>query len=136
MIRLHRSLAEVRPESARQFYGLAATQIRRELIDLARHYNGPEGEGSNHDTDCGEAATTLRSPESEPDTLDAWTDFHEKVGFLPDDEREVFSLLWYEALNQPEAAALLGLSLATLKRRWQSARILLSRSMKDGQPDS
>jgi RNA polymerase sigma-70 factor (ECF subfamily) len=136
MIRLHRSLAEVRPESARQFYGLAATQIRRELIDLARRYNGPEGEGSNHDTDGGEAATTHRSPESEPDTLDAWTDFHEKVSFLPDDEREVFSLLWYEALNQPEAAALMGLSLATLKRRWQSARILLSEAMKDGQPDS
>ncbi len=29
MIRLHRSLAEVKPESPRQFYGLAATQIRR-----------------------------------------------------------------------------------------------------------
>ncbi|MCD0463070.1 LamG-like jellyroll fold domain-containing protein [Roseiconus lacunae] len=42
IIRLHRALAEVRPESPRQFYGLAATQIRRELIDLARKHDGPE----------------------------------------------------------------------------------------------
>ena len=34
-LRLHRSLSEVKPESVRQFFGLAATQIRRTLIDLA-----------------------------------------------------------------------------------------------------
>jgi len=37
MIRLHRSLVEVRPDSARAFLGLAAVQIRRTLLDLARH---------------------------------------------------------------------------------------------------
>lgn len=36
VMRLHRSLSEVQPESVRQFFGLAATQIRRTLIDLAR----------------------------------------------------------------------------------------------------
>src|ERR1700733_5961134 len=40
LVRLHRSLAEVRPESVRHLDNLAATQIRRELIDLARHYQG------------------------------------------------------------------------------------------------
>src|SRR5688500_16433430 len=33
LLRLHRSLETVRPGSAGQFYGLAATHIRRELID-------------------------------------------------------------------------------------------------------
>lgn len=42
LIRLHRSLETVEPESVAQFYGLAATQIRRELIDLARHHFGPQ----------------------------------------------------------------------------------------------
>ena len=51
LIRLHRSLAEVRPETVRHFDNLAATQIRRELIDLARSYYGPEGLGANHHTD-------------------------------------------------------------------------------------
>ena len=34
MIRLHRSLVDVKPESPAQFYGLAGKQIRRELIAL------------------------------------------------------------------------------------------------------
>ena len=37
LIRLHRSLTEVKPDSRRAFFGLAITQIRRTLIDLARH---------------------------------------------------------------------------------------------------
>src|SRR5271155_5234791 len=40
LMRLHRSLAEVRPEGVKHFDSLAAVQIRRELIDLARHYQG------------------------------------------------------------------------------------------------
>src|SRR5947209_10047933 len=51
LMRLHRSLAEVRPEGVAHFDNLAATQIRRELIDLARSYHGPEGVGANHHTD-------------------------------------------------------------------------------------
>ena len=42
-MRMHRSLSEVKPESVRQFFGLAAPQIRRTLIDLIRHHFGPEG---------------------------------------------------------------------------------------------
>lgn len=131
MIRLHRSLAEVRPESVRQFYGLAATQIRRELLDLARRFNGPEGLAANHHTDGGEASR--KKSGGEPESLEDWSTFHGRVEALPDDEREVFSLLWYEGLTQPEAASILGVSLATLKRRWQSARLSLHRAM-NGEP--
>ena len=49
-LKLHRSLAEVKPESVRQFFGLAATQIRRTLIDLARHHYGPEGSAANQES--------------------------------------------------------------------------------------
>ncbi len=48
MVRLHRTLAEVRPESAADFYRLAALNIRRELLDLAKHYFGPCGLGTRH----------------------------------------------------------------------------------------
>ena len=53
--RLHRALETVQPESPKHFYNLAATQIRRVLIDLARRYGGPEGLGSRHDTSAGNA---------------------------------------------------------------------------------
>lgn len=128
LIRLHRSLAEVKPQSARQFYGLAATQIRRELLDLARSQFGPEGIGKNHQTDGGIGAETAAS---EPQSMEDWTAFHEQVERLPEEEREAFSLLWYGGLNQAEAAKVLGISLATLKRRWQSARLRLHEALRE-----
>ena len=48
--KLHRSLASICPETVRQFYSLAATQIRRVLMDMARRYYGPEGLGAKYDT--------------------------------------------------------------------------------------
>ena len=131
MLRLHRSLAEIQPESAAQFYGLAAAQIRRELIDLARHYYGAQGQGARHHTDGGSLAEAKPDVNVAPETLATWTGFHEEVEGLPAEQRDVVSLLWYEGLTQPEAAELLNISLATLKRRWQAARLTLSKKLKD-----
>ena len=134
MMRLHRSLSQVHPDSARRFFGLAATQIRRELIDLARHHYGPEGHGTKHHTDGGEAIERSLDGSGEPNSLIEWTNFHEQVDRLPEEQREIFDLLWYKGLTQPEAAKMLGISLATLKRRWQSARIFLYNALKGVSP--
>jgi DNA-directed RNA polymerase specialized sigma24 family protein len=63
--------------------------------------------------------------------VEAWTRFHEQVGTLPEEEKEVVALLWYGGVSQPEAASVLGVSLATLKRRWQAARLRLSELLDD-----
>ena len=68
----------------------------------------------------------------EPENLDAWTRFHETVEALPDEQREVFNLLWYEALTQPEAASVLGVSQRTVGRRWLAARCAVFEAL-DGQ---
>lgn len=133
LLRLCRALEATKPESVRHFYNLAALQIRRELIDLAHHHMGPLGAGAHHHTDhAGKAADekggVLNGHQNnldEPLSLDAWTAFHESVGSLPDEEREVFNLLWYEELTQEKAGEILDLSIRTVKRRWQSARLLL-----------
>lgn len=57
--KLHRSLEAVQPDTAQDFYRLAATQIRRVLIDMVRRYYGPEGLGAKHET----TATCLTSPQ-------------------------------------------------------------------------
>jgi RNA polymerase sigma-70 factor (ECF subfamily) len=121
-LRLHRSLAEVKPESVRQFFGLAATQIRRTLIDLARHHYGLEGQGAKHES----GADNDKNIESEsPESLASWAEFHEQVDQLPDDEREVFQLLWYSGTTQREAAELLGIAERTVLRRYCRARLQL-----------
>ncbi len=139
MIRLHRSLAEVKPESVAQYLGFAAAQIRRALLDLLRHHFGPEGAAAHHHTDgkgaAGDLASGARRCEDtcvEPENLDAWTRFHETVESLDDEQREVFNLLWYEALTQPEAASVLGVSQRTVGRRWLAARCAVFEAL-DGQ---
>ncbi len=140
MIRLHCSLAEVKPESVAQFLGFAAAQIRRTLLDLVRHHFGPEGAAAHHHTD-GKGATGGLASEAkscadrslEPEDLEAWTRFHETAGTLDDEQREVFNLLWYEALTQPEAASVLGVSQRTVGRRWLAARCAIFEAL-DGQP--
>lgn len=131
LLRLHRSLADLRPEGVRQFYALAGMQIRRELLDLAKHFQGAQGIGAKHHSDRGRAAERQCADPLEPETLDCWARFHEYVGCLPDEEREVVALLWYEGVRQPEAAVILGVSLATVKRRWQAARLRLSELLED-----
>jgi RNA polymerase sigma-70 factor (ECF subfamily) len=125
--KLHCALADVRPESPRHFYNLAATQIRRVLVDLARRYGGPQGLGSHHDTVAKDPDG--RTPphyeradvSCEPSSLAQWSEFHEQVEAMPAEEREVFSLLWYEQMSQEEAAEMLGIASRTVRRRWQNA---------------
>jgi RNA polymerase sigma factor (sigma-70 family) len=130
LARLLRSLAEVRPASLRDFFGLSAAQIRRELIDLARHYQGPEGIGANHASAAGRPDDLPpahdRSDQTwDPAGLASWGEFHEHIKELPEEEREVVDLLFYQELTQAEAAQLLSVSVRTLQRRWQSALVQL-----------
>jgi len=127
LLRLHASLAGVRPDSAVQFFGLAATQIRRTLIDLARHHFGPEGLGAQSYTDIRHADG--HNSGGEPATLRQWTEFHEALDGLPREEREVVDLLWFDGFSQVEAATLLKVSERTVRRRWYSARYLLYKAL-------
>ena len=134
LMRLSRALEVVQLESVRHFFNLAGLQIRRELLDLKKHYFGPEGHGRNHHTDhqpSDEKGGVLHGRAAEPEDLETWAEFHDAVGTLPEELQEVFSLIYYDGLTQEEAAQLLGVSLSTVKRRWQEARIRLHDALRD-----
>jgi RNA polymerase sigma-70 factor (ECF subfamily) len=140
LMRLYRTLAEVKPKSATDFYRLAALNIRRELLDLAKHYYGPRGLGANvASKGPGDETKSDRDPSDHhgdtPSRLAAWTDFHAEVEKLPDEERAVFDLLWYQELPQAEAALLLGVSERTIKRRWAAARLRLYEALHGNLPE-
>lgn len=134
-IRFHRALSEAAPESPLHFFRLAAQQIRRTLIELARKFNGPSGLATNHKTNhVGEEFEPISrrhraaiDDTNDPFKLADWAEFHDQIGRLPDSEREMFDLLWYNGLPQAEAAELLGIDVRNVKRRWRSARLLLQR---------
>lgn len=125
-LRLYRSLSDVQPQSVKGFLGLAAIQIRRTLIDLARHHFGPEGQAANY------VSGTNKDHGGEtdsPENLAFWAEFHEQVEQLPDGEREVFQLLWYSGVTQLEAAQLLDISERTVLRRYHRAKLQLRNAL-------
>jgi len=140
-IRLQRAFRAVVPASPKDFFRLAALQIRRELIDLTRHHFGPHGDAAHHVSDHPALGPASNHPPAtpadethDPAVLALWTEFHQQVDSLPAEEREVFDLLWYQGLTQPEAAELLGIPLRTLKYRWRAARLRLTEMLGGRMP--
>ena len=134
MLRLYKCLESVKLESGRHFYNLAATQIRRELVELARHYYGPQGQGTKYKTDQqpSDGAADHITPRhersdlsAEPSSLAEWTEFHQRIEKLPPEEREVVELLWYQGLTQAETAEVLNVTDRTVRRRWLAAKTKL-----------
>lgn len=139
-MRLFRAITQITPRDPRGFIGLAAVQIRRELLDLARKHSGPESYAANHETNMQRVDGDYRPKVDEAhaqvepsDRLDRWTRLHEAAAGLPDDERELFHLVWYLGLKQDDASKLLGCAVRTVKRRWDSAKQLLAAAMP-GEP--
>lgn len=138
-IRLHRALADTVPDTPRGFMALMATQIQRELLDLARKHAGPMSYASNHGTNIvngtsGDLVFVVDAVEDEATVDDAaplerWEAFHRAVENLPDEHREVFKMAWYLGADKPSVARALGLSLRTVARRWQEARALVAAAL-------
>ena len=122
MLRLHRSLRDVKPNSVGQFFALAATEIRRTLLDMARHYFGPAGPGTHQHVGLDTASHEPYGPQQ-------WAEFYEVLDTLPEAERAIVDLLWFEGLTQAEAAIALGVNERTIRRRWYSARFLLHKAL-------
>lgn len=118
-VRLLRALETVPVADTREFYNLAASIIRRELIDLARHFRGPHGLGANHDSHDPAHAAAPASLDAA--SLDRWAALHEAAEKLPVEEREVFGLTFYHDWTQQQIADLFGIDVRTVGRRWKRA---------------
>jgi RNA polymerase sigma factor (sigma-70 family) len=133
-LRLLNALQDVRPTSPRAFFGLAAEMIRRELIDLARHFYGAEGMGAHHDSKVlGDSQNGVTPVDDRDDSaeLEKWCAFHQQVDRLPPLEREVVGLIFYNGWKQAQVAGLFGVSERTVRRWWESALRQLNQGLKD-----
>jgi RNA polymerase sigma factor (sigma-70 family) len=139
LIRLHHTLSAIQFKSTRDFLAIAATNVRWELIDLARHYYGRSGLGANHATPPeGRSGRRTEEPAADdrvdPAVLAECVELHQHIAALPEEDREVFDLHWYHGLTQKEVAALLGVSPRTVRRRWVAAKIRLASVLGYGLP--
>ncbi len=136
LLRLLRALEATRPATTRDFFNLAAVQIRRELLDLARYFGGPHGFAAHH-TD-GPPGVLDAAPAVADDSadLERWQAFHDAVARLPEREREVFGLAFYHGWTHGRIAELLGVTDRQVRRRWQSACLALAAALGGRLPNA
>ena len=137
-LRLLRALKEVRPASTQEFFSLAAEQMRRELLDMTRHFFGPEGEGANHASGIEPVEAPAAAPPGRTDDfgdLERWHAFHVAVARLPAEEREVVGLVFYHGWTQARIAELFQVDERTVRRRWQAACLRLAEQVGQNLPE-
>lgn len=147
-LRLWKALEKHHPPTPLDYFRLAASVIRRELIDLTRRHFGPMGLGANQakswiqDGSKNLSPVDLKSDDTnDPVKLENWSEFHEYIEGMPPEEQTLFDLLWYQGLTLNDAAEAMGMSERTVRRRWRSARVslyhaLLADDTGDNSPSS
>jgi len=135
--RLLNTLRQVRPDSVAGFFQLAARAVRQELLDLARRYTGPLSPAAHHesltDSSAGSPPHQAATP-AEVRNLERWAAFHEAVGRLPDADRELIELGFYQGLSKEEIARLIGVDQRTVRRRWNRATRKIATELGDEIP--
>ncbi|HVK12784.1 MAG TPA: sigma-70 family RNA polymerase sigma factor [Gemmataceae bacterium] len=122
LIRLTRALRVATPSSVRDYYRLAAEQLRRELLDLVR--------GLDRRPTVPLSDSDLPDPAGERVAdLELWAALQEAVVRLPAEPREVFCLVFYHGWKQADIADLLRVSTRQVRREWVAACQLLHRAL-------
>jgi RNA polymerase sigma-70 factor (ECF subfamily) len=123
--RLLKALREARPRTVRQFFALANQHMRWELNDLARRL---DEQPSAVEFQEGMAPAP---PSSGSGLTPNGRRMLKAIDDLPEDEREAFGLVRMQGMTQAEAANVLGVSVATVKRRLNRGLRLLTERLAD-----
>lgn len=123
--RLMKAMRETRPSTVRQFFGLANQHLRWELNDLARRLDERETierlTGDNVPAPVSSGSGLSLNARRMLDAIEG----------LPEDQREVFSLVRIQGMSQSEVARLLEVSAKTVKRRLDRSLIMLTSALAD-----
>jgi len=120
-------------ESRGHFMALAATQMRRILLDYARkHQAARRGAGGQKVLLEDTMAISHQKP---VDVLALDAALH-KLNGLDADQSRVVELRFFGGLSVEETAEAMGVSAATVKRGWSSARAFLHREITGGSLDA
>ena len=124
--RLLKAMRQVRPQTVRQFFALANQHMRWELNDLARRLDerAPAMELRDSVVPAPPESTGSQVSPNTRRILDA-------IEHLPQEEREVFSLVRIQGMTQGEAADVLGVSPKTVQRRLNRGLLLLTSDLGD-----
>ncbi len=139
--RLIKAMREIRPGNVRQFFALANQHMRWELNDLARRLDNRVAMMELHDSHAAPVDVSVGTRSSSPNSGSV-SDVSSKmrlilqaIDALPEEEREVLTLVRMQSMTKSEAANVLGVSEKTVQRRLQRCLIRLADQIADVLPD-
>ena len=110
----------------RHFVGIAARSMRQILVERARARGAQKRWGALDRATMSAALAVAADPES---VLPALDDALTRLEALDSEQGRIVELRYFVGLSIEETAAALGMSPATLKRRWALARAWLFREL-------
>lgn len=110
------------PEDGKAMIAFAAHRLRWLLLDEARKMKRRRTEQVAVPEEGHEQGASSWNPE----LLARWTEFHQQVDALPDEQRQVVEMHLYLGLTQAEVSEQLGLSPKAVSRLWLAASVRLA----------
>lgn len=120
-------------ESRGHFMAVAATQMRRILLDYARKHRAARRGGAGQKVMLED---TMAICEQQPVDIIALDSALTRLSGLDPDQARLVELRFFGGLSVEETAEVMGVSPATVKRSWSSARAFLHREITGGPLDA
>ena len=120
-------------ESRGHFLAVAATQMRRILLDYARKHRAARRGGEGRKVLLED---TMAICEQQPVDMILLDVALHKLAALDQDQAQLVELRFFGGLSVEETAEVMGTSPATVKRSWSSARAFLHREISGGSVDA
>jgi RNA polymerase sigma-70 factor, ECF subfamily len=120
-------------DSRSHFLAVAATQMRRILLDYARKHKAARRGGGGQQVMLEDTMAIVAQRPVDMIALDAAL---LKLAELDPKQSHLVELRYFGGLSVEETAEIMGVSPATVKRNWSSARAFLHREMTGGALDS
>ena len=121
--------ARVRVGSRAEFFGVAARVMRQVLVDHARTRGAAKRGAGAVAVTLGDAAPAADGPAAPALEVLAVHEALDRLAALDPDLARLVELRYFAGLTIEEAAAALGVSPATAKREWATARVWLRREL-------
>lgn len=120
-------------ESHGHFLAVAATQMRRILLDYARKHRAARRGGSGQKVALED---TMAICQQRPVDMIALDTALTRLGGLDPDQARMVELRFFGGLSVEQTAEVMNCSPATVKRSWSSARAFLHREISGGNLDA
>jgi RNA polymerase sigma factor (TIGR02999 family) len=120
-------------ESRGHFMAVAATQMRRVLLDYARKHRAARRGGDDQKVLLEDTMVICEQKPVDMILLDVALG---KLAALDAKQAQLVELRFFAGLSIEETAAVMGVSPATVKRSWNSARAFLHREITGGSLDA